>query len=131
MPLTESLGVITIVLNHFNTQSLIIKAMTHRCPDLVQESNSALLCKMTESPLIASMHLEEFLTFYSGLQQLKLFEGVFLWTVFFSLIFSLCVKSTQTYKSFKHKSQGMLLLYVLTWQKKKQIKILSLISLYL
>lgn len=38
---------------------------------------------MTESPLIASMHLEEFLTFYSGLQQLKLFEGVFLWTVFF------------------------------------------------
>lgn len=28
MPLTESLGVITIVLNHFNTQSLIIKAMT-------------------------------------------------------------------------------------------------------
>lgn len=27
MPLTESLGVITIVLNHFNTGSLIIKAM--------------------------------------------------------------------------------------------------------
>lgn len=87
---------------------------------------------MTESPLIASMHLEEFLTFYSGLQQLKLFEGVFLWTVFFSLIFRLkisekkthrlCVKSTQTYKSFKHKSQGMLLLYVLTWQKKKKLK---------